>query len=358
MRTIIKTGIQNLCDRYRHAMTIAIAIGLCHGCSTSTSLQAERTNLSGIQLTTTSNSNDRLPKVVVTNTVLCDLTKQIAESTIDLVCLLSPGIDVRAYQTTPEDRQEIDRAQLLMYGGYNLEPNLTKAIKTTTNAAPKIAVNEVAVPQPRIDRENGKRTIDPHVWHDAKNGMAIAKTISTNLAKILPSQAAKYQQNTRKLTGEISQIDTWIRSQINTIPHQAKAVYITRNALGYYSSAYEIPVDGLQSSSADKLPTMAMAKELAAKIKRSKVPTIFVELSLNPPLFKTIAAEAQVGITPREIYADGLGEVNSSGGTYQQMLISNTQEIVRGLGGKYVPFNARSLTAYNFNLFCPNGCSN
>ncbi len=358
MRTITKAGIQNFCDRYRYAMTIAIAIGLGNGCSISTSPQTERTNLSGIQLTTTNISTKKLPKVVVTNTVLCDLTKQIAESTIDLVCLLSPGIDVRAYQTTPAARQEIDRAQLVMYGGYNLEPNLTKAIKSTTNTAPKIAVNEVAVPQPRIHQENGKRTIDPHVWHDAKNGIAIAKTISANLAKIRPSQAAKYQQNTQKLTGEISQIDTWIRSQITTIPQQAKAVYITRNALGYYSSAYGIPVDGLQSPTAAKPPTTAMAKELAAKIKRSKVPTIFVELSLNPPLFKTIAAEAQVGITAREIYADGLGEVNSSGGTYQKMLISNTQEIVRGLRGKYAPFNLRSLTAYNVNLFCTNGCSN
>jgi manganese/iron transport system substrate-binding protein len=334
-----KARILNFGDLYRHAMTITIAIGLCNGCSPSTNSQIELTNLGGIQLKAADTSTEKLPKVVVTNTVLCDLTKQIAQNTIDLVCLLSPGIDVRAYKTSPEAQQEINRARLVMYGGYNLEPNLTRSIKSTPNAAPKIAVNEVAVPQPRINRDNGRNTIDPHVWHDAKNGIKVAKTISASLAKVVPSQAAKYRQNTRKLTREISQIDTWMRSQINTIPTQSKAVYITRNALGYYSRAYGIPIDGLQNSSTIEPATPKKAKELTTKIKRSKVPTIFVELSLNPPLFKTIAAEAQVGINAGEIYADGLGEVYSSGGTYQQMLISNTQEIVRGLGGKYEPFN-------------------
>lgn len=336
MKIITKAGIQKLRDRYRHAMTVAIAIALCNGCSTSTSIQTERTNLSGIQLTTTSTSTEKLPKVVVTNTVLCDLTKQIAESTIDLVCLLSPGIDVQTYQTTPEDRQEIDRAQLVMYGGYNLEPNLTKAIKTTTNAAPKIAVHEVAVPQPRIHQENSQRTIDPHVWHDAKNGIAIAKTISANLAKIIPSQAAKYQQNTQKITGEISQIDNWIRSQIKTIPSDTKLLVTTHYGLGYYSQAYDLPVAALQGLSTQLQPTMAQAQELIGKIKVSRVSTIYVELTHNPQLMKTVAREAKVELSMQEIYADGLGEVNSSGGTYQQMLISNTKEIVSGLRGKYI----------------------
>ena len=37
-------------------------------------------------------------------------------------------------------------------------------------------------------------------------------------------------------------------------------------------------------------------------------------------------------------FADGLGDVNSAGGTYQKMLVSNTKSIVEGLGGKFTPF--------------------
>jgi manganese/iron transport system substrate-binding protein len=50
---------------------------------------------------------------------------------------------------------------------------------------------------------------------------------------------------------------------------------------------------------------------------------------------------ANVKVSPRELYADGLGEKGSEGDSYQKMLIANTQTIVEGLGGKYTPFAAK-----------------
>ena len=60
-------------------------------------------------------------------------------------------------------------------------------------------------------------------------------------------------------------------------------------------------------------------------------------MTLNPKLITAIAQEAKVKVAEQEIYADGLGEVSSPGGTYQKMLVSNTKAIVEGLGGKYTP---------------------
>jgi manganese/iron transport system substrate-binding protein len=56
---------------------------------------------------------------------------------------------------------------------------------------------------------------------------------------------------------------------------------------------------------------------------------------------QNIAQEAKVKVSEQALYADSLGEANSSGGTYQQMLISNTKSIVEGLGGKYTAFVAK-----------------
>ena len=225
-----------------------------------------------------------------------------------------------------------------MYGGYNFEPELIKAIKATSNPAPKIAVDEVAVPQPQKFEEDGKSTIDPHVWHNAQNGIAIANTIAANLAKIAPDRSTTYQQNAQKITAEIGQIDIWIKSQINTIPAEKRVLFTTHDALGYYSKAYGIPVAALEGLSTDEKPNAARARELVEKIKKAQVPTIYAEVTLNPQLINTIAKEANVKISAQEIYADGLGEANSAGGTYQKMLIANTQAIVEGLGGKYIPF--------------------
>jgi manganese/iron transport system substrate-binding protein len=314
-----------------HIRTIAIVLilGLLSGCQTVNPISKNPTS---------SPATSPKIKVVVTNTILCDLTNQIAANTIDLLCLLPPGSDPHIYKLTPAARQSIEDAKLVLYGGYNLEPELTKAIQSTSNPAPKIAVNEVAVPQPQQFAEDGKSTIDPHVWHNARNAIEIAKVIEANLAKLVPNQARIYQQNTKKLTLEITSIDVWIRSQINTIPVATKILVTTHDALGYYSTAYGIPIATLGGVSTEEKPNAARAKELIEQINKTKVPTIYAELTLNPNLIKTIAKAANVKVSDREIYADGLGEVSSAGGTYQQMLISNTQAIVEGLGGKYSRF--------------------
>lgn len=321
-----------------------LAFGMLTGCTTPASKQPTDAAIPTARetpATTTAANTDSSPKVVVTNTVLCDLTKQIAASTVNVVCLLAPGSDPHVNKLTPEARQSIEEAKLVLYGGYNLEPELIRAIKATSNPAPKIAVHEVAVPQPQQFEEDGKSTTDPHVWHNAQNGIKIAETIEANLEKLVPAQAATYKQNTQKLTSEIGQLDTWIKSEIGTIPAAKKVLFTTHDALGYYSKAYGIPVEGLEGLSTEEKPNAARAKELVGKIKKAQVQTIFAELTLNPKLITTIAQEAKVKVAEQKIYADGLGEASSSGGTYQNMLASNTKTIVEGLGGKYAPFVAK-----------------
>jgi manganese/iron transport system substrate-binding protein len=317
-----------------------LTFGMLAGCSTPTSQQPVDPTSPTAGETPGANTSST-PQVVVTNTVLCDLTKQIAASTVNVLCLLAPGSDPHVYKLTPETRKSLEEAKLVLYGGYDFEPELIKAIKATSNPAPKIAVHEVAVPQPQQFEEDGKSTTDPHVWHNAQNGIKIAATIAANLEKLVPAQSATYKQNTQKLTSEIGQLDTWIKSQINTIPAAKKVLFTTHDALGYYSKAYNIPVDALEGLSTEEKPNAARAKELVNKIKKVQVPTIFAELTLNPKLITAIAQDAKVKVAEQEIYADGLGEAGSPGGTYQKMLISNTKTIVEGLGGKYTPFTAK-----------------
>jgi manganese/iron transport system substrate-binding protein len=331
----------NLTRRYPNLVAVVLMLGLLNGCKVPDSKQPEETTNTTITSKLPTAVAGKTPKVVVTNTVLCDLTKQIAASTIDLVCLLTPGSDPHIYKLTPAARKSMEDAKLVLYGGYDFEPELIKAIKATSNPAPKVAVHELAVPQPQQFEEDGKSTTDPHVWHNAQNGVKIAKVIETNLAKLVPAQAATYQQNTQKLTADIIQLDTWIKTQINTIPADKKILFTTHDALGYYSKAYGISVAALEGISTEEKPNAARAKELVDKIKKTKVSTIYAEISVNPQLIKSVAQAAKVKVSEQEIYADGLGEVNSVGGTYQQMLVSNTKSIVEGFGGKYTAFAAK-----------------
>jgi manganese/iron transport system substrate-binding protein len=283
------------------------------------------------------------PQVVATNSVLCGLTKEIAADTIDLKCLISPGTDPHVYEPTSEDRKAIETSKLILFGGYDFEPSLIKLINATSNPAPKIAVYELAVPKPQQFESDGQKVADPHVWHNAKNGIAITEVIGKKLSELQSDRASTYAQNTTRITNQLQQIDTWIEAQVKTIPPTSRKLVTTHDALNYYSQAYNIPLEGaLSGISTQEQPTPTRVKELVKVIKDAKVPTIFAEVTINPKLITTVAKEAGAKVSERELFTDGLGEKGTEGETYTGMLIANTRTIVEGLGGKYTPFQTKT----------------
>jgi manganese/iron transport system substrate-binding protein len=317
------------------------------------------------------------PKVVTTNSVLCDVTERLARDTVDLTCLIPAGTDPHVYEPKPSDRKAIEKANLILYNGYGFEPDLIKLIESSKNSASKVAIGEIAVPKPikgeEHDSKAGRDSVkhehggeekaeaehehegeekaeaghehgefDPHVWHNAKNGVRMVETVRDNLKKVSPSNAALYTSSAEKMTSELTQLDSWIKSQIATIPAKQRRLVTTHDAMGYYAAAYGIPIEGaLQGISTDEKPTAGRVKELVDEIKQAAVPTIFTEATINPKLIETVAREAKVTVSDQKLYADGLGEKGTNADTYEKMLIANTQAIVQGLGGTYTPFQPK-----------------
>ncbi|MEG4321414.1 MULTISPECIES: metal ABC transporter solute-binding protein, Zn/Mn family [unclassified Microcoleus] len=297
--------------------------------------------------------SSNLPKVVATTGVICDITKEIAQKSIDTTCLIQPGEDPHAYQTKPEDRKAIETANLILYGGYNHEPSIIKLIKSSSNPAPKIAVHELAVPKPLMGEHKhegeqkpqnkthtaGAKNPDPHVWHNPKNGIRMVETIRDQLSKVSPTNAQLYTTNAAKLTDDLAKIDTWIQAQIATIPAQKRKLVTTHDALSYYADAYGLEIAGaLQGVTTEEQPTAARIAELSSEIKGAGVPTIFVETTTNPKLMQTVAREANVKISDKELYSDELGGSGTGADTYEGMLKTNTCAITSGLGGNCTPF--------------------
>lgn len=323
--------------------TVAFALVLAFtGCSS-----PQQTTTSASNPTPTAPTQASKPKVVATMSVICDLTQEIAQDTVELICLVPGGTDPHVYQPKPSDRKAIETANLILYAGYGFEPDLIKLIQSTQNQAPKIAVSELAVPKPlkgeeqEDEHEDGHNhgEVDPHVWENAQNGVRMVKVVRDNLKKVSPANAAQYVSNAEKMTRELTLIDSWIKSQINTIPPNQRKLVTTHDAMGYYATAYGIPVEGaLQGISTDERPTAARIKELVQEIKSANAPTIFTEATTNPKLIEAVAKEANVKVSDKVLFADGPGAKGTEGDTYKKMLIANTQAIVEGLGGNYTPF--------------------
>ncbi|MEH2436278.1 MAG: zinc ABC transporter substrate-binding protein [Nostoc sp.] len=316
------------------AILVALTIGFV-GCGN----QTARTAFTQ----TTTQVDENLPRVVATTSVLCDLTRQVAGNTINLTCLIDPSANPQFYKPKPEDRRAIEQANLILYNGYNLEPNLIELIKVTKNTAPKIAVGQLAVSKPQKFQKGDKNVTNSHLWHNTKNTIRMVEVINSNLGKLESSEAEAYTSNTKKITNELTQLDSWIKSRIASIPTKERKLVTTSDALSYYAKAYGIPLAGvLQGISTGENLTDARVKNLVTNIKRAKVSTIFTEAAINSNLLQSVARQAEVKISDRKLYAEGLGEPGSEAETYQKMMIANTRTIVEGLGGTYLMFEAKA----------------
>ena len=342
------------------ALTLAIGLISCGGNEQVNSNSGTEENSA---VNTSSTATGERPLVIATTSVICDLAKQVAAQTVNLKCLVDAGQDPHTYQPKPDDRKAIEQANLVLYGGYDFEPGIIKLVQASSNTAPKVAIHEVAVPKPIIGEEHDhdhsghkedkhddhdhekeekhseEKAPDPHVWHNPQNGVQMVEVIRNNLEKVAPDNAQLYTANAEKVTGEIKQIDSWIKKNVATIPENQRKLVTTHDALSYYTQAYNINYEGaIESLSTEAEPTAARIAELSKEIKQENVPTIFAESTHSSKLIEKIAKEANVKVSQEKLYADGLGEQGTDAETYQKMLIANTKAIVDGLGGQYTAF--------------------
>ncbi|NMG22087.1 metal ABC transporter solute-binding protein, Zn/Mn family [Brasilonema bromeliae] len=317
------------------AALVALTIGLfgCHNLGSIGNTSAHGTLNSGEQ-------NANVPRVVATTSILCDLTKQIAEETIHLTCLIPPDTNPYFYQPKPEDQEAIQEAKLILFSGYNLEPNLLKLMKASKSSASKIAVAQRAVPQP-LNFEGEDTTVsDPYVWHNAKNGIRMVDVISNNLSKVVPENASLYSKNAVKVKNELTKLDDWIKSRISSVPAQQRELITTHDAMGYYAKAYGLSYESaLEAISDTEKPSATRVQALATYIKKSKIPTLFTETTTkNSNWINSVTQNTKAKVSQRKLFVNNLGAPGSEGDTYQKMMVANTRTIVEGLGGTYLIF--------------------
>ncbi|HEY9879417.1 MAG TPA: zinc ABC transporter substrate-binding protein, partial [Leptolyngbyaceae cyanobacterium] len=92
--------------------------------------------------TASSGSAAKEVQVVATSTVLADLTSQVGGDAIELTSILKPGDDPHVYEPVPQDTIALERANLILYNGYNLEPNIIKLIQSAGANERALAVGE------------------------------------------------------------------------------------------------------------------------------------------------------------------------------------------------------------------------
>lgn len=284
------------------------------------------------------------PVVVVTFSILADITSRVGAGVVDVVSLVPVDGDAHVYEPTPQDGVRLNDAVSIVHLGLGFEPWFEELYVASGSKSPTIhastGIATIAVmathaadeAHAQDDDDDHVDEVDPHVWHDVQLTMMMVQTIRDGLIAVLPDQREVLMANTQTYLDELTVLDAEISAKVATLPNAQRQLVTNHDTFQYFARRYGFTVLGtalgsMSTESAD--PGAAQIATLADEIRAAQVPAIFVENVANPKLIEQIASTAGVQVAP-PLYTDALSRTGAAT-TYVDMMRYNVETIVTAL---------------------------
>ena len=273
--------------------------------------------------------------VVATNSIIADITKNIAGDKINLHSIVPVGQDPHEYEPLPEDVKKTSQADLIFYNGINLETGgnawFTKLVENAKKKENKdyYAVSE-GVDVIYLEGQSEKGKEDPHAWLNLENGIIYAQNIAKRLSEKDPANKETYEKNLKAYVEKLSALDKEAKEKFNNIPEEKKMIVTSEGCFKYFSKAYNVPSAYIWEINTEEEGTPDQIKSLVEKLRKTKVPSLFVESSVDDRPMKTVSKDTNIPIHAK-IFTDSIADQGEEGDSYYSMMKYNLDKISEGL---------------------------
>jgi zinc/manganese transport system substrate-binding protein len=275
---------------------------------------------------------DKLP-VTASFSILGDLTAVVGGDRVAVHTLVGPDEDAHVFEPRPADARRILQSRLLVLNGLGFEPWAQKLAKSAGYRGETVVVSK-GVKARALNGEKGHGHdhdhADPHAWQNPDNVAQYVRNIAAALSKIDPAGADTYGANRDAYIRELQALDTWIRSQLATIPAAQRKVITSHDAFGYFAAHYQVRFLAAQGVSTESAPSAREVGELIRQIKREKIRTVFVESMSDPKLVAQLAKDAGASVGG-SLYSDALSPAGKPAPSYLLMMRHNVTQLVQGM---------------------------
>jgi zinc/manganese transport system substrate-binding protein len=271
------------------------------------------------------------PLVIVSFSVLKNLTEEITQDTLRVVSIVGPQQDPHLYQSVPKDLKNVSKASLFFINGLGLEGWARGIIDSADYKNPIIELGAACMDKARImhTTSQGDHVYDPHLWHDVSCAMRYVEIMTKELCKAFPHHALLYQKSSKSFMAQLKALDTWCLDQFSTI--DTPRVITTHDAFYYFGKRYGISFYAPLGVSTEAQASAKDVAHIIELIKTYDIRAVFVETLSNPHLIQQIVKEIPGANVDGTLYADALSKPGEGADTYIKMIKHNATHILKGM---------------------------
>ncbi|MDE0803416.1 MAG: metal ABC transporter substrate-binding protein [Acidimicrobiales bacterium] len=303
--------------------------------------------------------DDAKPTVVVTTNILGDVVESFAGNEIDVITIMPVGADPHDFQPSAQQANEMRQADALVVNGAGFEDGLQDVIDAATDDGvptyEAIAAidtidfsendhdhddhadeDEVHADADHADEDHDDHDHDgedPHFFTDPTRVALSVDGMTEFLIETVDGiDAEALRVAADAAIDDLEALDTDVEALLAGIPEERRVLVTNHEVFGYFADRYDFELVGTVipgGSTTDGASAGALA-DLADLIEDEGVPAIFADTSSSNELADTLASE--VGdIAVVELFSESLGDADSDGATYLDMVRANAQRIADAL---------------------------
>ncbi|MEJ2125883.1 MAG: metal ABC transporter substrate-binding protein [Alphaproteobacteria bacterium] len=240
--------------------------------------------------------------VVTTFTVIQDIAQNVAGEKAVVVSITKPGAEIHDYQPTPHDIVRAQKADLILWNGFNLErwfKRFFQNFKDVPSAVLTDGIEPISITDgPYAEKPN------PHAWMSPTNALIYVENIRKALVKYVPANTEAYNRNAAAYSTKIKALDEPLRKRLSAIPEARRWLVTSEGAFSY------------------------LARD---NVRKNKIPVVFSESTISDRAAKQVSREtgARYG---GMLYVDSISAASGPVPTYLDLLKVTVDTIAKGFG--------------------------
>lgn len=218
--------------------------------------------------------------------------------------LIGGAVSEHSYVLKPSDARKIAGAKVVFWIGPDLETYLTAPLASLAADASIVAlenakgVRHLAARPGGLWTDNGPTDgpINPHIWLDPRNAIAMTRAIAAALSAADPRHAKQYAANAAAEAVLLETLDRALAAELS--PMRMRPYLVFHDAYPYFEARYGLDAVGAATVEPDRPAGPRRIEALRDTLKQGRAICIFREPQFSPALIETLAegTPARIGV--------------------------------------------------------------